>query len=111
MKPRKITNLNLCKKKKKFFFQTKMKLLLTIGFLLCISMTIVTSRHCNNLLPGLNRLFRGIDVTKLDLLPLEFTGSHGFKQPIIEATCNQNKKWTLDGVSYVTICGVDATVQ
>ena len=94
-----------------FFSQTKMKLLLTIGFLLCISMTIVTSRHCNNLLPGLNRLFRGIDVTKLDLLPLEFTGSHGFKQPIIEATCNQNKKWTLDGVSYVTICGVDATVQ
>ena len=53
---------------------------------------------CKRLVPGLNRIKQGVDVTQLDFLPLDLHGSHGYKQPIIDFTCNQGRKWDLDGV-------------
>ncbi len=58
-------------------------------------------RACSRVAPGLNRLARGVDVTELDLNPDHFSGSHGYRQRIIDYTCDNGHKWNLDGVSWI----------
>ena len=65
-----------------------------------LSATAVTSgEQCHKLVPGLKQLMRGVDVTTLDLLPMEFSGSHGYKKPLFEFSCDEGKKFSINGVS------------
>lgn len=41
----------------------------------------------HNIAPGLDKMARGVDITKLDLTPMDFTGQDGFKSRVIEYTC------------------------
>lgn len=46
---------------------------------------------CHHLLPGLHKLRSGVDITKLDLLPLKFNSDAGFKYPVIDFNCADGK--------------------
>jgi hypothetical protein len=50
--------------------------------------------NCNNLVPGINRLGQGIDITLLDLYH-DYTVDtiDGYVNSIIDFTCNENKTW------------------
>lgn len=54
---------------------------------------------CDDIVPGLNKLSRGIDITTVDLVPTDLSGSHGYKQPVIDFTCDDQKKWVQNEVS------------
>ncbi len=71
----------------------EMKLILTV-FSLYPMYQICYSIGCRTLPPGLDRLSHGIDITKFDLLPTDFTKSNGFARNIFDFTCNKSKKWT-----------------
>src|SRR5699024_737355 len=64
--------------------------------------TTVTS--CSGLvIPGIERMARGVDITKLDLYQLQVDG---FKATLIELTCNDpDRKWSVIG--HVDKDGVD----
>ncbi|CAG2231311.1 PRF1 [Mytilus edulis] len=47
--------------------------------------------------PFLNRLRDGVDITKLDLLPIDASGNDGFRYPVIDFTCNENKVKKVNG--------------
>ncbi|KAK0060710.1 perivitellin-2 67 kDa subunit [Biomphalaria pfeifferi] len=51
---------------------------------------------CSNPPPGIQKMFRGVDITKLDLIPLNI-GSNGFKGPVLNFTCDEKKTWTTVG--------------
>jgi hypothetical protein len=51
------------------------------------------SGPCAQLPPGLEKLTHGIDVTKFDLFPPDFTGDNGYGKPIFGFTCDKAKKW------------------
>ena len=51
-------------------------------------------QHCGNPPPGVNKQRKGVDITKLDLLPLDFNTIDGFLRPVIDYTCNEGKTWT-----------------
>ncbi|KAK7504404.1 hypothetical protein BaRGS_00004270 [Batillaria attramentaria] len=56
---------------------------------------------CSNVLPGLYKQSRGVDVTKLDLMPLDSLHmDDGYKSPVIELTCSKGKTRTSGGVKY-----------
>ncbi|XP_059154870.1 perivitellin-2 67 kDa subunit-like [Physella acuta] len=55
--------------------------------------SIVGSKQCPNLPPGLTKIVKGVDISKLDLLPLEFTSDDGILSPVFPLTCEQGKKW------------------
>lgn len=46
---------------------------------------------CHHLLPGLYKLRRGVDITKLDLLPLNFNNDDGYKYPVFDFNCADGK--------------------
>lgn len=49
-----------------------------------------------DVIPGIERMARGIDITKLDLHALR---DDGFRNTLIEFTCNdENRKWSMGGV-------------
>lgn len=77
------------------------RLLIIMGFITRQSLcqTAVT-RYCNNPVPGLLKMARGVDVTSLDVTPLDLTGEHGFKHPIVQYTCTEGKTRIVDGVTY-----------
>ncbi|CAE1266291.1 unnamed protein product [Acanthosepion pharaonis] len=50
-----------------------------------------TKTICHHLLPGLHKLRRGVDITKLDLLPLKVNSDDGFKYPVIDFNCADGK--------------------
>ncbi|KAK7497483.1 hypothetical protein BaRGS_00011325 [Batillaria attramentaria] len=57
---------------------------------------------CYNIVPGLMRQARGVDVSRLDLIPLELLHAQdGFKDRVIDYTCDQEKNRTIGGVSDV----------
>ncbi|XP_071106999.1 perivitellin-2 67 kDa subunit-like [Haliotis cracherodii] len=60
------------------------------------ALPLADGRRCPSPPPGINKMRRGVDVTTLDLLPLDLTTSNpdGFKRPIIDFTCNLNLTWT-----------------
>ena len=69
--------------------------------LITIILSVVQSEgsFCSRLPSGLGRLRNGVDVTKLDLLPLDQRVDNGFRTPIIDFTCAQKKTIDISGVS------------
>ncbi|CAG2167414.1 unnamed protein product, partial [Oppiella nova] len=49
--------------------------------------------QCLNFPSGIQRMVRGIDVTKLDLSPQDLAQSNGFQRALVSLTCTQGKKW------------------
>ncbi|CAG2110919.1 unnamed protein product [Medioppia subpectinata] len=49
--------------------------------------------QCLNFPSGIQRMVRGIDVTKLDLSPADLAQSNGFQRALVSLTCKQGKKW------------------
>ncbi|RWS10239.1 perivitellin-2 67 kDa subunit-like protein, partial [Dinothrombium tinctorium] len=43
---------------------------------------------------GLTKLSRGVDITKLDFLPIDQNEQDGFERRIIDVTCSKQAKWT-----------------
>ncbi|RWS00194.1 perivitellin-2 67 kDa subunit-like protein, partial [Dinothrombium tinctorium] len=77
----------------------------TILFLLlfCVAVHRCLSATCSNVIPGLVKLSRGVDITKLDLTPLDTTEDDGFDRRIFDFTCNKKAMWTSPynpGVAY-----------
>ncbi|GFO25878.1 hypothetical protein PoB_005238300 [Plakobranchus ocellatus] len=58
------------------------------------------SVQCSKTPPGVSKLMKGVDITTLDLLPIGLTGSDGFKSPVIDMACNDDRVWSLDGEEY-----------
>jgi len=53
----------------------------------------LASAKCVNVMPGLNRLRRGVDVTRLDLFSMHpISGDDGFRKPIVDFSCSEGKK-------------------
>ena len=50
------------------------------------------SHQCEPLLPGLGRMSRGVDITSLDLFPLDLIASSGsgFRQTLFDFTCTND---------------------
>ena len=46
------------------------------------------------LIPGLNMLAAGVDLTELDLQPVTGGEPQGFKNPVIDYTCVEDKQWS-----------------
>ena len=44
---------------------------------------------------AVTRAFQGVDITKLDLIPLDFTEDDGFRGPVLEMTCRKMYTWQL----------------
>ena len=81
-----------------------MEKMIALGLTLVLVLpAVVTSekdvRMCDNLVPGLKRLSRGVDITSLDLMPLSFGGSNGYRQPLLDYDCSGGRKITINGVS------------
>ncbi|XP_076104872.1 perivitellin-2 67 kDa subunit-like [Mytilus galloprovincialis] len=73
---------------------------LEIFFLCLLFPVIFTAKPCANIPPFLNRLRDGVDITKLDLLPLSLASNDGFRNPVIDYTCDFNITRNLDGIVY-----------
>jgi hypothetical protein len=48
---------------------------------------------CSNILPGLDKMGIGIDITKLNLLPQDPLEDNGFRKRIYEFTCNRQSSY------------------
>lgn len=51
------------------------------------------SQKCNYLIPGILQMYRGVDVTQLDL----FHGDDGYKDTLFDTVCDPNIKLNYDG--------------
>ncbi|CAG0903510.1 unnamed protein product [Darwinula stevensoni] len=58
------------------------------------------SKRCDVPVPGLSKMARGVDITQLDLTPLDFAGQDGFKRPLFDFTCDQGHKIILEKAEY-----------
>ncbi|KAK7003424.1 perivitellin-2 67 kDa subunit [Biomphalaria glabrata] len=59
------------------------------------------SGQCSNLPPGIQKMVMGVDITRLDLVPLDVVGSYGFVGPILQFTCDENNTWkSPEGIVY-----------
>ena len=57
------------------------------------SSSLTLTSRCANVMPGLNRLRRGVDAAKLDLFSFQPTsGDDGFRKPIVDFSCSEGKK-------------------
>ncbi|GFO38968.1 perivitellin-2 67 kda subunit [Plakobranchus ocellatus] len=50
-----------------------------------------TRVECTIVPPGLSKLVNGVDITMLDLTPLDFTSADGYKSPVISFTCDDGR--------------------
>lgn len=57
---------------------------------------------CTNLMPGLDLMLKGVDVTEIDMLPndLQANDLFGYRQPVLEYTCNENASVFIEGTRY-----------
>ncbi|XP_059159707.1 perivitellin-2 67 kDa subunit-like [Physella acuta] len=63
-------------------------------FLVCLTLTLpVKAKKCNNLPPNLDKITRSVDITKLDLLPLDVINGDDFLRPVVSLTCEEGKTW------------------
>jgi hypothetical protein len=69
-----------------------MKIVLIVVSLFSI-IELCQSGPCAQLPPGLEKLTHGIDVTRFDLFPPDFTGDNGYGKPLFGFTCDKEKKW------------------
>ncbi|KAK3710635.1 hypothetical protein RRG08_034171 [Elysia crispata] len=76
--------------------------LLAIIFLMSINLLVVVSEdvECINTPPGVRQMIRGVDITQLDLIPLQFKSDNGFKSPVIKFTCNEKRMYTAGSARY-----------
>ena len=49
--------------------------------------------YCAHLVPGMNRMRSGWDITAIDMQPMDKGDDMGSRQPVIDFTCNRRKKW------------------
>uniref|UniRef100_A0A0B7AZC8 MACPF domain-containing protein n=1 Tax=Arion vulgaris TaxID=1028688 RepID=A0A0B7AZC8_9EUPU len=49
--------------------------------------------ECSNPPPGVQKLVRGVDITRLDMVPMQIIGSNGFMSPVLSFTCNSGRTW------------------
>lgn len=76
-----------------------MELLQVILVFFCLLFPcILSTKPCTNIPPFLNRLRDGVDITKLDLLPIDASGNDGFRYPVMDFTCNEKKVKKVNGV-------------
>lgn len=59
---------------------------------------ILHAKYCVNIPPFLSRLRDGVDITKLDLLPLDWGTDDGFKNPVIDFTCDGGQMRNINNV-------------
>ncbi|KAI8794351.1 perivitellin-2 67 kDa subunit [Biomphalaria glabrata] len=60
-----------------------------------------TAKQCTNPPPGIHKMVRGVDITRLDLVPLEDSGNDGFMSPVLNFTCDETRTWkTPEGKEY-----------
>ena len=78
---------------------TLLRSLMSLVILLPLASSSPPKKLCSNLVPGLKRLNRGVDITTLDMLPLDYSSSHGYRQPVVGFTCNEGKKYSIGEVS------------
>ncbi|XP_059157990.1 perivitellin-2 67 kDa subunit-like [Physella acuta] len=67
---------------------------LYIVTVLTVMVGLAQAANCQNLPPGLSKIVQGVDISKLDLLPLDNTGDNGILKPIFDFTCSKGNKWT-----------------
>ena len=60
---------------------------------LLIGLDNVITEECTNIPTGINRMAFGVDISRLDLEPLDFTEPDGFAGRVIQYTCNEGKVW------------------
>ncbi|XP_005112978.1 perivitellin-2 67 kDa subunit [Aplysia californica] len=70
----------------------------TTALLLAFQVTLLTgsamaTTECSTPLPGVRKMVTGVDITELDLVPLDFRGSRGIRSPVINFTCNRDRSW------------------
>ena len=56
--------------------------------------------ECSNTPPGVRKMVKGVDITTLDLVPLDLTSVDGYKSPIINFTCNRGQVIKMGQVKY-----------
>ncbi|XP_059142063.1 perivitellin-2 67 kDa subunit-like [Physella acuta] len=67
-----------------------------LGFLASVCLLITRASgvtECSNPPPGVQKIFRGVDITTLDLAPIDFQGNSGFKNPVLNFSCNSGRNW------------------
>ncbi|XP_059172760.1 perivitellin-2 67 kDa subunit-like [Physella acuta] len=64
-----------------------------IPVLLVVLASHTDAKECTNLPPGLSKMVRGVDVSKLDLLPIDVVGDDGVMSPVIPITCDKGKQY------------------
>ena len=69
--------------------------LLALVYLMSINLLVAVSEdeECVNLPPGVWQMNRGVDITQLDLIPLDFQHNNGFTSPLIKFTCNEKRTY------------------
>ncbi|CAG0884115.1 unnamed protein product [Darwinula stevensoni] len=84
-----------------------MKELLNVSQMVChfvpapdLSPTPLPAKPCNDPPPGLSKMIRGVDVTKLDLFPLDFSKDDGFRKPIVDFTCDKGATVSINEKNY-----------
>ncbi|XP_059157961.1 perivitellin-2 67 kDa subunit-like [Physella acuta] len=74
---------------------------LYIVTVLTVMVGVAQAANCQNLPPGLSKIVKGVDISRLDLLPLDNAGDNGILKPIFSITCDEQKKWkNPKGVEY-----------
>lgn len=68
------------------------------------------ARVCPKIVPGLDKLRVGVDITKLDLLPLYDLGDNGFRSAVADYTCDRGQTTVVDGESFDVPDQVDSVV-
>ena len=56
--------------------------------------SLLANKPCENLLPGLERMSRGVDITSLELFPYDISLTNGFRQSLFDFSCNSDLKWS-----------------
>ena len=67
-----------------------------ITFLCCSlwSGAVLAKELCSGgLIPGIEKMARGIDITELDLFPTNLLQANGFRKTIMELTCDSQRTW------------------
>ena len=59
----------------------------------------LAATQCSNIPPFLSRLRDGVDITQLDLLPIDAGRNDGFRNPLFDFTCDLGVTKTINGVS------------
>ncbi|XP_059143534.1 perivitellin-2 67 kDa subunit-like [Physella acuta] len=72
-----------------------------LPLLLAVAGSLTDAKPCTNLPPGLSKMNRGVDCSKLDLLPIDVVGNDGVMSPIIPFTCDLGKQYkSVKGIVY-----------